>query len=395
MIQYIKRNPILKNYKLCLDEEFSITLEDLNKVKDLFGEYNNIYVYVDGNNTPISINEYERTVNAIDEIVNKIKKYNLSPLEQTMYAYDLVRDRVYTKEGTEESSLLSRDLSSVLFGDKIVCVGYANILDKVLSNLGINTLMYYTKRINDASHGHARNIAHIIDHKYEVNGVYYFDTTWDSKRDKSDINYLNSYRFFAKQKEDIEMYDDKFTDKTFEGYSEEFIWEFEDMVKERGIQNVPKNMIRTINEVSMFIDNKNIIDTKLYAKYLPDSMKPSFDLDKTMDKLNDYRELFFESEISTETLLQVLYNVRKVEYYENPKKYKLELETFKSALRNSNWDIEDAGMRFMEVLFGRHVIADKNQVSEYIDKYSENNDLERNIERVKLTRTLKEIVNKR
>ena len=62
----------------------------------MFKNHKDYLVSVDGNISYVTIEQYERTVLAIDDIVNKIKKYNLSSLEQIMYAYDLVRDRVYT-----------------------------------------------------------------------------------------------------------------------------------------------------------------------------------------------------------------------------------------------------------------------------------------------------------
>ena len=88
MKKFIERNPILKEYKLYLDGEYSINHDNFDVIENLFGEYNNIYLYIDGNDEEVSIQEYKKTLDAIDKIVNKIKKYNLSPLEQIMYAYD-------------------------------------------------------------------------------------------------------------------------------------------------------------------------------------------------------------------------------------------------------------------------------------------------------------------
>ncbi|UKI57555.1 MAG: hypothetical protein L6V81_09640 [Clostridium sp.] len=77
-----------------------------------------------------------KTIDAIDEIVKKqLEKHNLSTLEEIMYAYDLVREKVYTRELDTESDRISRDLSSVLFGDKIVCAGYVAIFNSVLKKI--------------------------------------------------------------------------------------------------------------------------------------------------------------------------------------------------------------------------------------------------------------------
>ena len=136
VISYLENNPILLEKVLCLDNVFKISHDDLEPVIREFAEYKDkIYVLVDGNSKPVKISEYEKTVLAIDDIVVKINKYNLSPIEQIMYAYDLVRDRVYQLEDDGEDYSVSRDISSVLFGDKIVCVGFAEIFSKVLDAL--------------------------------------------------------------------------------------------------------------------------------------------------------------------------------------------------------------------------------------------------------------------
>lgn len=399
--EFFEKNPILKSMNIYLNGQYSICKEDLDKINFYFGKYENVFLHIDGNDEAVSISDYKKTVNAIDEIVAKIKKYNLSPLEQIMYAYDLVRDRVYTKENEDESLTTSRDLTSVLLGDKIVCVGYANIFDKVLSNLGINTMMYSIKNKDKTQRGHRRNIVRVNDPKYNVDGVYYFDTTWDSKRSASDHDYLNSYRFFAKLKEDIEIYDNRFTDRTFEGYHEAMVWEFETIVEEDGLKSVPSTMINTINEISEFIDGKRLIDTMLLIDNpnfpIPDSIKNSFNMENVMEKLCEYRRMFFDEEISQEILLQVLFNVRKIEYYENPEKYPLNVEMFKTIVKNSGW-IPRASIfddDFIDFHRNNDSDAKTNRMDKLVDEFSQKTDLAENIERIKLTKTLRKICDKR
>ena len=107
---------------------------------------------------------------AIDDIVAKINKYNLSPIEQIMYAYDLVRDRVYQLEDDGEDYSVSRDISSVLFGDKIVCVGFAEIFSKVLDALNIRNVLF---TIVGRKSGHMRNAVYVNDSKYDIHGVFF------------------------------------------------------------------------------------------------------------------------------------------------------------------------------------------------------------------------------
>ena len=187
---YIERNPILKTKTMHLNGNYSIDSEVGNELYNLFGEYKNVYLYFDGNKTERHIEEYKKTIDAIDEIVKTIRKHNLSPLEEIMYAYDLVREKVYTRELDTESDRISRDLSSVLFGDKIVCAGYVAIFNSVLKNLGISVMDYKLIKKENNKKGHVRSLIYVKDKKYHVNGVFMFDPTWDSKKCEGDKSYL-------------------------------------------------------------------------------------------------------------------------------------------------------------------------------------------------------------
>ena len=44
-----------------------------------------------------------------------------------MYAYDMVRDKIYAEVDENDDKMISRNLSTALLGDKIVCLGYANV----------------------------------------------------------------------------------------------------------------------------------------------------------------------------------------------------------------------------------------------------------------------------
>lgn len=147
-------------------------------------DYKDFYVNLQGNSGYVKLDECKKIMNEIKKYVDHIKKLNLSPLESILYAYDMVRDRVYKKENTDDYSL-SRDLKNVLFGNEIVCVGYSRILSCIFDNLGIdNNLIYLSSK--DNSSGHLRNAVYVDDQKYGVSGYYYLDATWDSKRQEND-----------------------------------------------------------------------------------------------------------------------------------------------------------------------------------------------------------------
>lgn len=296
-------------YNKIVDEKI-YNLNDYPTIKEQYKNNQNIYFYIEGNTQPISITDFEKTYNIINDIVSKIKKLNLSPLEQIMYIYDLVRDRIYTKELITEPPFISRDLTSVLLGNRIVCVGYANIFNQILQNLGIISKKEHLQNIDQNEPNHVRNIVYIQDKTYNIEGNYLFDLTLDSKDREDDNTYLNSYRYFAKTKKEIDRYYPKYKSKTISS-----------------ISNTP-------------------IDYK--------------------------------------TLLEVLYNVRKIQHLLDKDKYPLDIETITIIAYNSHWLLkENDKEHFLNATFNKlpyRAINFKTEISKYYDQIA----LEEKIDQVKV-----------
>ena len=126
--EYVKANKILRTKKIIFNDILELKAEIVTEIINTFGnDTSNIYFNVVGNDKLISFEEYKATVKVIDDIVKDIEKFNFSPLEKIMYVYDIVRDKVYAEVDENEDKNISRNLSSVLLGNKIVCVGYAKI----------------------------------------------------------------------------------------------------------------------------------------------------------------------------------------------------------------------------------------------------------------------------
>ena len=396
--EYVKNNPIIKSYPLILNEEFSINNEDLASIDEYFTTLENLKVCIDGNQQRIGIIDYKNTVNAINEIVSKIKKYNLSPLEQVMYAYDLVRDRVYIHEGKNEDYNISRDLSSVLSGDKIVCVGFANILDKVLENLDIKSDMVFLLNKGKRT-GHARNVIYIKDDKYGVEAMYYLDPTWDSKRTNTDTNYLNSYTYFCRTKDEIDtlslMKGHDYVDRRFDEFKENTVWEFEDIVENDGIKAVPKSMVYAFNQISEFIDGKNLISHLVLSDdhMVPEFIRNSFNYDEVFERLCDYRSIMYDNYLSAEQLLKLLINVRKIEFYENPEKYPYDIESIKKIVVDRKLSDKKAMAEslFLSVLFGNGDSLNRKLSQENFDEISKKEEYEKTIAQVKLAKVLRKV----
>lgn len=400
--QYIKENELLKTQKIILKNNQELDIETSKLLEQNYNE-KNTFIYIKGNEYPISINEYKNTIKKIDKIIEKIKKYDLSPIEQIMYAYDIVREKKYKEESIKENANTSRDLSKILLGENIVCVGYANLFNAILEKLNIKSYTYFLSKKNDERNGHVRNIVHVIDKKYNINGIYYFDATWDSKKTK--YNYLDSYRFFCKTKEQIEHFDTEYKDITLEELEYGISLDFEDLIKNGGIENVPKNTLKAINNMSMIIEEKNIIDNRIViglAKILihADIIKSYEEICNTEEitkKLRYYEKLFFKNELKIETLIEILYNVRKIEYLEEPEKYSLDMNTIKQIIKKSIWIPEKNSSRALyEAIFGEKIIQksiSEEEIEAFINNYKEKEQLEKNIQSIKLIKTLKNIYN--
>ena len=384
--KYIKDNPILKTKKILFTDIYDLDPEIIDNIESAFGsETSNIYFDVAGNSNFISFQEYKDTIKAIDNMVQEIERFNFSPLEKIMYAYDLVRNKVYTEVSGDEDKLNSRTLSSVLLGDKIVCVGYARIFKTLLEKLGIHSRevhLNYPDRIG----GHARNEIYIKDEKYGVDGVYYFDPTWDSKKDENDISYLSSYRFFAMTKSAMDSLDNgRFIDDKFPYFSSDIMWEFEEAVEEKGFEKLPPQIVKSINHMSGLVYDKALINKVGLLPMAPESLRP--DKDKIIDELIPLVE-YFDTPLSADLMLKVLYNVRKNQYYSNPQKYHMSLNDFFQIVVKSGWVFDDD-------TFTRSILSELSSEqrvkikAHQLKKYSDENDLEKNIEQVKLAKVLR------
>lgn len=118
------------------------------------------------------------------------KEEALSTFEKFMIAYEFVTDFVY-KESEEDRSK-SRYWVPIMEGDCIVCVGYSSLLtnlcDRIFSQdelkvLSQSSSVYNTENGNmEFLGGHKNNLVFIKDEKYNINGGYYVDACWDSKK---------------------------------------------------------------------------------------------------------------------------------------------------------------------------------------------------------------------
>lgn len=137
-------------------------------------------------------------LNVYEELIRYAKvplDNNYSPVECFYYIYNLLKQRIYHEEEKNEKGSKSRGLKEVLYGDKIVCVGYSNLFAAIASVLGLSAEVCSWEHINDKN-GHASNVVYLNDPKYNICGIYAIDVTWDSKKNDDDEEYENNIKNF-------------------------------------------------------------------------------------------------------------------------------------------------------------------------------------------------------
>ena len=129
-----------------------------------------------------SLEDFSAMRATIDYYKDVVSDQNLSPLEQTMMVYDVIKSFVYN-ESTEDTAN-SRYIPKIIKTGNIVCTGYSSLLTQVLQELGIPATSYTValEPEQDKVVYHARTLIRLDDEKYKIHGIYTLDATWDSQR---------------------------------------------------------------------------------------------------------------------------------------------------------------------------------------------------------------------
>lgn len=294
----------LKNQDVILEakdislSEYKDLLEnyDLNKFDSL-----NIMVNYQENTSGISIRELYNVSLLIDDIVRDVKKYNLSPLEQIIYVYDFVKQREYCDC---EDKHKSRDLDKVVKGKNIVCVGYSNLFNAILLSLGINVMPIVSIKLK-----HQRSLVYLEDKKYNIDGLYTFDPTWDRKREEI---YINNYKYFAMTFSDSEkdvpseLFEN--TNLTLDELKEIYSYDY----KNDNIICDKMVYLKKMFDFTNIMEFKEINDILSLYNFTSDEEKQKLEI-----IYKKFRQKYLSKEIPIEDLFNALLNVRIIEYYKN------------------------------------------------------------------------------
>ena len=391
-IIYFLNKSDIKNKKIILTEaeDYEIDIRNeafIDKIMAGLNNVDNIYVLGDGNSKEVSLQDYKDTMEYMDKIVEKIEKLDLSPYEQLMYLFDIVRDRKYKEEKDDEDYSLSRDLTEVTKGDNIVCVGFSQIFDKAAKKLGFNTHLIDLDTKVLGKNGHYRNMVYIVDDKYGIDGIYTFDTTFNSKDDNN--TYLDSYRFFAKPNtffhgKEISRYSNRGTDD---------LTNAEIKIRSNKKNEVTRNELISINSLSERLLHKELFSPLEIMAFDETLDKDNFlyryasttDKEKIYSKIRSFYKMFTKN-IPARTFMKALVKVRSLEYYENPEKYPLSEEKILEIVENSMDTKVSAEELLLRSIFGSKI---PNNTPKQIIKGEE---LDKQIAGVQLSKTLRKVL---
>lgn len=385
---YLKNNPNLESKKIIIGNVLDLDIDQLNELKrSIDSKKYNILVKIQGNSRPITLDEYEKTINIVNEMVNKIKGYNYSPLETLIYVYDLVRDRVYVKEDDEDKYYESRDLTSVLLGDKIVCLGYVRLFNIILEKLGFKCFDFILD-VKDSSESHARSLVYLNDDKYAIKGLYFFDPTFDSKKSEGNISFLNRYLYFAKTYNQLAAQEkDNFVYSTYKYFDNDKVIELEEKLIKG---NIPLYKIATkvVNEHINWM-------LRFVGKDFMAFSTTDFEINELLESMYEVVDLA-NRPIDVQAFLKALYAVRKNEYYEQPTRYAFDMDSITNILINSKLlDTQNELSQLYSAIFGVCITIDEGKAQKLVSDFFKANNLDIDMGRVKLVRVLKTVHEKK
>ena len=256
----------------------------------------NVYVNYQSSSACCNFFDYKKMMNKINFIVSSIEDYDLSSMEIIMIVYDIVKAYKYDNLSLDDYTV-SRALHNVINNDSCVCAGFSNYFNFLLNELGVKSDVLILKR-KDCNVCHQRSFIYVDDDKYDVNGIFLFDPTFDCNRN---VDFIDNYNYFM-QSAGFFKYVDCGRMVYDEVYKSHDLYKVLDY-KKLDIDNIDTldwfkllGVVRFLNRFTGSKDKGISFDTSVYKE----------DLNKYYNLLNKF--------LGYEDFIRLLYNVRNVEY---------------------------------------------------------------------------------
>jgi len=331
-----------------------------------------------------SIDEIENTYEIINEIVRRVQKYEFSPAESLLYVYDIVR----TNFGCDKK--YNKMMKNIIKKYSEPSTFYGCLFHQVLDRIKINNILTVGdfKYSNFNSYDRVMNIVYLKDEEKEIEGIYYFDLTFNSRyafektfpggmgEDVYFSQFLNNYSSFCRTKEEME-YDLGLEEDSILGMADSrFIYEkLKPSFEENGVKGIFDFMF-TINQLSTLVEGEKLLDLKRGIK--PD------EVEEVMNSVSEYISLM-DRELSAEKFLDVLFSVRKVEYVEKGNIFPLDIESLKDCLLNSSFEFASLNGQIIDADTKEEAEEEYLKLFEYaFEDETEKHEMEDEIYRIKL-----------
>lgn len=171
--------------------------QSLKALYNLERKFGRVHFGIENGDTTWHSDEVAHANSQLDDITNEIKQKNLSPVEMLLSAYVKIIKRPYKEVDAKESLFKSRTIYGILNSDKIVCVGYTEYFNEIISRLDLPNVKTFFNYVQVGTKKkpeyHQNMIIYLKDEKYDIDGYYYFDPTWDSVKDGDKQPRLNYF----------------------------------------------------------------------------------------------------------------------------------------------------------------------------------------------------------
>lgn len=165
------------------------TLEKFEQFDFLLNKkYKNNILILDNTNF-FDLKTVRRVSNEFYEFGKICHLKRLTPLEALLWCYITATKRSYNAESEDEGLGMSRSIYGVLTSNRIVCVGYVNLIINYLTAYYenyANTILTFSNRTksntNNIIEGHRSLMVYIKDSKYGIDGYYLLDPTRDNAK---------------------------------------------------------------------------------------------------------------------------------------------------------------------------------------------------------------------
>ncbi len=171
-------------------------IENINLIKNLEVDHKISIMY--DKETICSVDDFINMRKYINKIIEPIKKCSLSPLEKSLYAYDIVKDFYIVNHKYMKEKKVSRFIHRIFKANELNCQSYPTLYAQVLREFKIQASDYFlysplVEEIFLTKDNHSRTMIHLVDEKYGIDGLFSTDVIWDAIK-KMKKNY--HYEFF-------------------------------------------------------------------------------------------------------------------------------------------------------------------------------------------------------